>query len=61
MTNDYSKMSAADFANWLRHPAPPDDPDEDAEFEEVVYFENGKRLTVRRPNSKLTRNLPPAE
>jgi hypothetical protein len=31
---------------------PPDDPDEEAEFEEWTYFENGKPIMIKRPNPK---------
>ena len=50
MANDYSQMSAEDFAEWLRHPTPPDDLEEESDLEEWVYFENGKQVTVLRPN-----------
>jgi hypothetical protein len=33
----------------------PDDPDENNEFEEWIYFENGKMITKRRPNPKFRR------
>jgi hypothetical protein len=53
MPNDYSKMTTDEFAAWLQHPTPPEDPDENAEFEEIVYFENGRRHSARRPNPKF--------
>jgi hypothetical protein len=40
----------------LENPQPPDDPDEHAEFQEWTYFENGKRVTVKRPNPKFRTN-----
>jgi hypothetical protein len=39
-------------------PEPPDDPDEDAEFEEWTYFEDGKPITVKRPNPRYRRPKP---
>lgn len=36
--------------DWLIKPQPPDDPDENAEFQEWVFMENGKLVTVRRKN-----------
>ena len=39
----------------LDHPDPPDDPDAESEFEEIVFVENGKRLVVRRPNPRFVK------
>jgi hypothetical protein len=54
--SDYSKpgseWSDADWKDLLANPQPPDDPDENNEFEEWIYFENGKRVTARRRNPK---------
>jgi hypothetical protein len=41
-----------DWKELISHPEPPDDPDKDAEFEEWTFFENGKPVTIRRPNPR---------
>jgi hypothetical protein len=43
-------MTPEEIKAFLDHPEPPDDPDENAEFQEWIYIENGQRVTVRRPN-----------
>jgi hypothetical protein len=45
-------MTDEECKRLLEHPQPPDDPDENAEFEELVYFENGRRVTVQRRNPR---------
>jgi hypothetical protein len=50
--NDATKWTDDDWKDLIAHPQPPDDPDENAEFEEWRYFENGKWITVRRKNPR---------
>ena len=57
--NDASKWSAQDWKDLIARPEPPDDPDENNEVGEWVYFENGKLVTVRRRNRGAASKLDP--
>ena len=50
--NEFLKTVPKEDPNAHYHDMP-DDPDENNEFEQWVYFENGKMITARRPNPKF--------
>lgn len=41
----------------MERPEMPEDPDAEAEFEEWVHFEQGKRVVTRRPNPRYKPKL----
>jgi hypothetical protein len=58
MTDEEFHRHAEECRRALDNPQPPDDPDENNEFEEWIYFENGRQVTVRRKNPKWVPKLP---
>jgi hypothetical protein len=56
MTAEEFMRHAEEAKRLIEHPEPPDDPDENNEFEEWIYFENGKMIMAKRPNPKFRRH-----
>jgi hypothetical protein len=58
MTDEEFMRHAEEAKRLIENPEPPDDPDENNEFQEWIYFENGRQVTVRRRNPRARKITP---